>query len=86
MQQVAARKLPDPFPLLRNRVWPRETNMGGSYAPNVSSLSGLQVVSRTQTPVFRARVWLRETSLQGGIGAYKLPNPGNGPILLLHYL
>ena len=27
VQQAAAVKLPDPFPFLRNRVWPRKTTL-----------------------------------------------------------
>ena len=27
MEQTAVKKLPDPFPLLQNEVWPHETNV-----------------------------------------------------------
>ena len=48
-------KLPDPFPLLRNRVWPRKTTL-----VCVASYHALSCMERENGPGYKARVFVLE--------------------------
>ena len=43
-QQAAAAKLPDPFPLLRNGVWPYETVLDSTYQMMTMPLGAVNAV------------------------------------------